>query len=244
MRFSSTGCFLICMPSFQPKATAARVRSLQKTIQARLDGNMLKNFMHTAVLQGFNYLFPVLLLPVLIRAIGPAKYAEMIYFQGIASMMIVLTDFGFNTTAVRDISLAKISDRDQMRTIFLRTQYVKGMLFGFSLVLALAYCFVFNLGMYRTLLLLSSCLIVVGQIVIPTYFFLAIEKMVYITYSLIVARGVYILLLILLVRTPDDFVLVNPLMGLCYIAAGAYLHYVIFKRYMSCLLYTSPSPRD
>lgn len=189
--------------------------------------------MHTAILQGFNYLFPVLLLPILIRAIGPGRYAEMIYFQGIASLMIVLTDFGFNTTAVRDISLAKLADRNQMRDIFLRTQYVKMLLLGFSLLLALAYCFVFHIGLYRTLLLLSSSLIVIGQIAIPTYFFLAIEKMVYITYSLIVARGLYILLLILLVRKPEDFVLVNPLMGLCYLAAGAYLHYVLFSRYMS-----------
>ncbi len=172
-----------------------------------------------ATLQGANYLFPIVSAPYLIRVIGIQKYGLWATASALLTYFQMITDYGYNLSATREVSLNR-HDRQQVSRIFSETMGVKLLLFCLSLALMLALTggipalrreFWFYLAAFAGLL---------GSVIFPVWLYQGLEEMRYITYLQLAARSAVLLLLFVLVKRQSDYMTYAVLNSAASIAAG------------------------
>lgn len=189
--------------------------------------NLRKNICSLFVLQGMNYLLPLLTVPYLVRVLGVEKYGLVAFAQVCMQYFIIFTDYGFNLSATRDIVLYR-NDTKKTTQIFHTVLFVKCCILFFCLcILALLiasqpsfqiYAFFFEIAFFH----------VTGSVLFPIWFFQGIEKMHFITWIYSAVRIVGVALIFWLVEGEQDYIWVMAIqsggslvagsiaLGLCY----------------------------
>lgn len=190
----------------------------------------LGNFFSLATLQGLNYILPLLTLPYLVRILGAEKFGLLAFATAIIGYFIVLTDYGFNFTATREVSLHR-DNNEKLNEIFSSVMIIKFLLFVVSLCILslLILCFnKFNADPWLYYLTFGT---VLGQILFPVWFFQGIEQMRYITIVNIASKVLFTIAIFLMVKHSSDYLLVPLLTSLGAIFAGFYSLILIRKNF-------------
>ncbi|MFZ7239179.1 oligosaccharide flippase family protein, partial [Avibacterium avium] len=67
----------------------------------------INNFLYLSIVYGVNILLPLVLFPFLLHRLGENLYGKIIFAQTIANYFLVFTNFGFNISSTKSISLNK-----------------------------------------------------------------------------------------------------------------------------------------
>jgi PST family polysaccharide transporter len=169
--------------------------------------------------QGATYLLPLLMLPYLSRVLGPQGYGTIAFAQSLMAYAVALTDFGFNFTATRAVSIA----RDQpleLAQLFWSTIAAKSLLAAISavaLVPAIALVPALN-GQWQVL---AACgLSIIGSVALPQWYFLGLERMRAAAVAYICANIIVLAMIFILVRSPADLLLAAAILSSAQILAG------------------------
>ena len=73
-------------------------------IRKKLKTPMVINFISLALLQGVNYLLPLLSFPFLFRVLGVERWGLVTFGYSLMQYFVMFTDFGFNLSATKFIS--------------------------------------------------------------------------------------------------------------------------------------------
>ena len=73
-------------------------------IKGKLNNPMATNFISLVLLQGVNYLLPLLSFPFLFRILGVERYGLVTFGYALMQYFVMFTDFGFNLSATKYIS--------------------------------------------------------------------------------------------------------------------------------------------
>ncbi|MFH0855260.1 MAG: flippase [Candidatus Omnitrophota bacterium] len=190
---------------------------------------VLENFASLSTLQCINYLLPLIVLPYLIRIIGPEKFGLIAFAQAFIQYFMILTDYGFSLTATRKISLCK--ELKQASTIFSSVMTVKFILAALSYLILLVLINVVPKFKSDWLLYLFSFGAVIGNTLFPVWLFQGTEKMKFITIINIIGGLIYAISVFIFVRAPDDYILVPLLNSLFFIVTGIFGLYIAFKEF-------------
>ena len=76
------------------------------------------------ILQVFNYILPLVIVPFLFRILGPEKYGLIAFSQAFIQYFVIVTDYGFNLSATRDVSINR-KDPVKVSEIFSSVMAVK-----------------------------------------------------------------------------------------------------------------------
>jgi PST family polysaccharide transporter len=220
------------------------ITKLKTAVQAKyVTGDrkiLLSNFFSLSVLQLTNFLLPLLIFPYLVRVLGIDKYGVVAYAQAFTTFFVIITDYGFNLSATRDISVSK-EDHLTIASIFNAVLTSKIFLLVVSFFLFAGIVLVVDKLSVNWLLYIFSYSIVIGQVLFPVWFFQGVQQMKYITILNITSKFIFTGLIFLLIHKPEDFIYVNLLLGSGSIVAGIISLYLVKSKFSISFKVSSPA---
>jgi len=203
------------------------------TLQERISGwfrkPLTQNFVALVLLQGTNYLLPLVTFPFLFQVLGVERWGLVAFGYTTMQYFVMLTDFGFNLSATKHISIHK-SDLNAVNR-YLNSVYVCRFVL-MLLCLALLFVLVSTVSKFKNDASFFLCYfgIVVGNFMFPMWYFQGMEKMKYITIFNLVAKLASYIPFFIFIRKPEDYVLVPYLYSSGFIFAGLISVYIIYFR--------------
>ncbi len=179
----------------------------------------LENIVSLSILQGANYILPLLTLPYLVRVLGPEYFGLLAFVSATVAYFILITDYGFNLSATRQVSIYR-DDINKLNEIYSSTMIIKTALMIVSfLIMILLFLVIEKINQNRNLYLITFGM-VLGQIIFPVWLFQGMEKMKYITFISIGTRIFFTLCVFVFVNNQSDYLLVAALTTMGAIVSG------------------------
>jgi len=180
---------------------------------------LIHNFTSLSVLQIANYLFPLIVLPYVVRVLGPAKYGLINFAAAFISYFNLISEYGFNLSGTKAISLVR-DDKKELSRTFSVILFIKIVLslFSFLILLIVVYAIPFFNNNWEIYLL--SFGMVIGWILFPGWFYQGIEQMKYIPIIQVVVRSIVTVLIFILIKEEGDYLLLVLLYSIAQISIG------------------------
>ena len=205
-------------------------RRLESFLKDKDKKQILENFLSLSVLQGINYVLPLITLPYLVRVLGPEKFGLIAFARAFVQYFNVLTDYGFNLSATREISIYR-ENKERVSRIFNAVMIIKFALLIFSFIVLSVIVIVFQKFRKDWEIYYLSFGMVVGQVLFPVWFFQGMEKMKYITFLNLIARLLFTVSIFIFIKEVSDYIYVPLLNSIGIILAGFLGIWVSFKKF-------------
>jgi PST family polysaccharide transporter len=220
------------------------IRLIQKTYKL-VDPHEGKKVLHNVTslsgLQLVTYFFPIIILPYLFRVIGPDKFGLICFAQAFVQYFMILTDYGFNVSATKEISLCH-EEHAKVCNVISAVMTIKTLLAVLSLlILGMVVYFVPRFKEDWMVYTLSFG-VVIGNTLFPTWFFQGSESMKYTAKLNIIGELAYAFGIFLFVHKPGDFLLVPTITSLSALLTGLLGQYILFTRFK--VSFQFPKPED
>lgn len=191
---------------------------------------LVQNFSYLSILQIFNLLVPLITYPYLIRVLGKETYGLVVFSQAVVGYLSLLISFGFSISATKFISINR-NCKEKLNEIFSNIFILKGLIFLFSVIIfSIGLNFISEDKNYKLLFYLTLYLCIY-EWVFPVWFFQGMEKMKYITVLNVVSRGVFLILVFVLIENKNDYLLYPIISGIGVILASVMALLIIFLKY-------------
>jgi polysaccharide transporter, PST family len=189
---------------------------------------LVENFLSLSFLQVANYIFPLITLPYLVRVLGPEKYGLIAFAQAFIGYFQILTDYGFNLSATREISINR-ENKEKVSEIFSSVMIIKFFLLLLSFGLMIIIVFSFKKFRQDWLIYYLTFGMVLGHTLFPIWFFQGMERMKYITFLNVLAKLIFTIAIFIFVKRSSDYLYVPLLNSLGFIVAGVLALRIVFK---------------
>ena len=184
-----------------------------------MEHTVTRNIFWLFSLQGLNYLVPLAVLPFLVRVLGIERYGLVAFAQSFAQYFVLLTDYGFNLSATKQIVRIR-SDREQVSNLFWCVIILKVILMFVGVIILVFLITVVPRFRAEPALYVVAYLAVVGTVLFPIWLFQGMEQMKYISVVSGGTKLVSALVLFIVVRHCYDYVLAMAILSGGTFAAG------------------------
>ncbi len=201
----------------------------QKTIDTILQNKTLfQNFSFLTILQIATLIFPLITYPYLIRILGKELYGTVIYAQAIVAYFAIIVNFGFNISATKDVSVHR-DDPKKLSEIVSSVYIIKVILFLLCFINFSVITYAIPSLRQHYLLLLLTYGVVLGEVLLPVWFYQGIEKMNYMTYVSIASKLFFTICIFIFIHSADDYLYMPILLSLGAVVGGIISFVLVFK---------------
>jgi PST family polysaccharide transporter len=194
------------------------------------NNKLVINFFSLSALQVLNTLLPLVTFPYLIRVLGLELFGLLSFAIAFINYFQVISDYGFNLTGTRDISICN-GNHNLQNLVYNKIMSSKIVLtvISFSVMIAVVHTVPFFDKHWQVYYLTFGT--VLGQALFPYWFFQGIQDMKFITYFNVFSKVFFTLLIFIFVKNKSDYWLVPTFTSLGYIISSIFtLFYLRFKK--------------
>jgi O-antigen/teichoic acid export membrane protein len=160
-----------------------------------------------------NFIFPLLLSPIIISRCGVEGFGVVTMFQSIMLFISSITEYGFNVNGTREVTINQ-NNKEYINRYFFTVSYAKSLLLFIALFLVLLVYFFFHKANEYSLVYITSFAILLGRAYNPLWILRAIHKMKFIFYFYVFFKILSILAVYIFLKKTEDLFLVNLSIGL------------------------------
>ena len=161
----------------------------------------------------FNFIFPLLLSPIIISRFGVEGFGVVTMFQSIMLFTSSITDYGFTINATREATIRQ-KEKGFINQLFFAVTYSKTFLLAIALLVVTAIYLLIPVAKENTGLYFSSIAILIGRAYNPLWILRAIHKIKFIFYFYIFFKLLSILFVYFFLSKNSGLYLVNLVIGL------------------------------
>jgi len=206
------------------------VKKLKNALSKEDNKRIFSNFLSLSFLQGANLILPLITFPYLVRVLGIDKYGLVVFAQALMAYFSTLTEYGFNLTGTREISLFK-NNRNQLTNRYNSILQAKLYLVIFGFILMTIIVFSFKKFQDDWELYFLTYGMIIGSAMFPTWFFQGMERMKFITILSVLSKTIFTVSIFLLVRSPNDYLWVPTLQAIGGIFVAVLSLFIINKKF-------------
>ena len=181
--------------------------------------SLIQNFTSLSILQIANYLFPLIVLPYVVRVLGPAKYGLINFAAAFVAYFNLICDYGFSLSGTKEIALIK-DDHLRLSKTFSGIMFIKTILSVLSFLLLTVLVFLIPFFKNNWEIYFLSYGFVVGGVLFPSWFYQGIQQMKYITIIQVFIRSILTILIFVLIKEENDYLLLVLLNSAAQILIG------------------------
>ncbi len=167
---------------------------------------LIKNSFFLSLLQIMRYFIPILVLPYITRIIGVVHFGELAVASSAGLIMQIVVDYGFNYIGTREVATNK-TNLPYLSYLYSSITWARCLLFLACSTVMMALTFVIPLFAEIRLLVFISFFPVIMYIFMPEWIYQGLEEMEFITYTNVVSRIVYVILIFMFIKQEDDYIL-------------------------------------
>lgn len=204
------------------------LQKIKNLISGKEKKTIIGNFFSLSFLQLASYILPLITLPYLVRVLGPEKFGLIAFAQAFTQYFMLLTDFGFNLSATREISIHR-EDKNKISRIFIAVFIVKLLLL---LVVAIIIAVIVNsIDKFSSdkLVFYLTSLSVIGWMMFPQWFFQGIENMKFVTLFNVSAKLFFTICVFVFIKNQGDYIMLPLLNSLGIIMSGVFSFFVALR---------------
>ena len=198
-------------------------------IKGKLDNPMVTNFISLVLLQGVNYLLPLISFPFLFRILGVERYGLVTFGYALMQYFVMFTDFGFNLSATKYISQHR-QDAQAINTFLNSAMIGRFILWVISFTILVLLISTFENFRSESMLYMLYFGIIIGNVMFPMWFFQGMENMKYITIFNIVAKSLSFIPFFIFIRGPEDYLFVPICYSVGFILAGLVSIFIVYYK--------------
>lgn len=180
---------------------------------------LIENTISIAITQILTYVMPLISFPYLSRVLGVEKFGLVFWAQACIQYFMLITEYGFNWSASREISIAK-NDQNKISEIFNSVMGVKFILICICFIILSILIFFVPKFHKEWILFYLTFFMVIGNAIYPVWYFQGIEHMKYITFLKIVSQSIFLILIFVFIKNPENYLYVALLNSLGFMIAG------------------------
>lgn len=148
----------------------------ETAVNALPKGGLGENVLWLTALQALNYLLPLATVPYLIRVLGAKDYGVLAFSVTFSQYLVVLTDYGFNLSATRQIAIQR-EDHQKLEETISAVMAIKCVLLVISACLLLLFLLLVPRYDSYAAVLGVAFLSVMGSVAFPVWLFQGLQDM-------------------------------------------------------------------
>lgn len=202
---------------------------LKKIIKASLEKikgqKVIANFLNLSIIQVSNVLLLTILYPIITLKIGIEEFGIFIFANTFSNFAAAFINYGTNQSGIRDIA-ENIKNKPKQSKVLNEILAIRFLIFVAYLIILLILYFT---GLKYFDYILWALPLVIAEVLNPLFFFTGIEKLKAYNQANLVSKILSLALIILLIKSKQDTVLVNLILGSSSCLIFIYLLFTIFK---------------
>lgn len=190
----------------------------------------LRDTLWLVVLQGVNYLLPLVVWPYLMVTLCADGFGRLGLAMSLAQFMMLVVDFGFNLSATKQVAL-HAEDRNRLGRIVSSTLRAKGWLLTACAVLLLGMLCIPQYAPYYSMCLISFGM-VIGNTFTFQWLFQGLGKIRIVSLVNCLSRILILPLTFLFVHSPEDAELAIAIQSGTYLLSGAIMCLLTYRLHL------------
>ena len=178
-------------------------------------GIFIKNFFNLIINQGINIFIALLATRILFERLGEAQFGLVNLALSIVLLLSISVSYGYHLNGPKRIALFR--DDSSKKQTLINEIIVTRIIIAIGMAIFL-FCLTYYFGFFKSYasLVYYSLILLFSQALFPMFYFQGNDKIAWFSLVNIFAKGAYLLLIVLFIKTPNDATYVNFLFGIMY----------------------------